>query len=58
MSKSDYMLVSKRDIKCMARLIARLLNKSFMLSELEKLEDSIDSDVFEIVAKTFRESGI
>lgn len=49
------MLVSKRDIKCMARLIAKLLNKSFMLSELERLEDSIDSDVFEIVAKAFRD---
>lgn len=55
MSKSNYMLVSKRDVECMARLIAKLLNKSFMLSELEKLEDSIDSEVFEIVAKVFRD---
>lgn len=58
MSKSDYMLVSKHDIECMARLIVKLLDKSFLLSEIEELEDSIDSDVFEIVAKTFRESGI
>ena len=58
MSKSDYMLVSKHDIECMAKLIAKLLNRSFLLSEIEELEDSIDSDVFEIVAKAFRESGI
>lgn len=58
MSKSDYMLISKHDIECMARLIVKLLDKSFILSEIEELEDSIDSDVFEIVAKTFRESGI
>lgn len=58
MSKSDYMLVSKHDIECMARLIVKLLDKSFILSEIEELEDSIDSDVFEIVAKAFRESSI
>lgn len=58
MSKSDYMLVSKHDIECMAKLIVKLLDKSFLLSEIEELEDSIDSDVFEIVAKAFRESGI
>ena len=58
MSKSDYMLVSKHDIECMARLIVKLLDKSFLLSEIEELEDSIDSDVFEIVSKAFRESSI
>lgn len=58
MSKSDYMLVSKHDIECMARVIVRLLDDSFLLSEIEELEDSIDSDVFEIVAKAFRESSI
>ena len=58
MNKSDYMLVSKHDIECMAKLIVKLLDKSFLLSEIEELEDSIDSDVSEIVAKAFRESGI
>lgn len=58
MSKSDYMLVSKHDIECMARLIVRLFDDSFLLSEIDELEDSIDSDVFEIVAKAFGESSI
>lgn len=58
MSKSDYMLVSKHDIEYMARLIFKLFDKSFTYTEIVKLEDSIDSDVFEIVAKAFRESSI
>ena len=56
MSKSDYMLVSKHDIECMARVIVKLLDNSFFLTEIDELEDSIDSDVFEIVIKTFRDS--
>ena len=52
------MLVRKHDIECMARFIFKLIDKSFTYIELVKLEDSIDSDVFEIVAKAFRESGI
>ena len=58
MSKSDYILVSKHDLECMAMLIVKLLNSSFSWYELEKLEDSIDYDVFEIVAKVFREYGV
>ena len=42
----------------MAMLIVKLLNSSFSWYELEKLEDSIDYDVFEIVAKVFREYGV
>lgn len=57
MSKSDYLLVSKHDIECMAVLISRLINGSFAIEELDRLEDSIDYDVFEIVAKVFREYG-
>ena len=57
MSKSDYILVSKHDLECMAMLIIKLLDSSFSWYELEKLEDSIDYDVFEIVAKVFREYG-
>lgn len=55
MSKSDYMLISKHDIECMAALISRLINGSFVIEELDRLEDSIDYDVFEIVAKVFRD---
>lgn len=50
------MLVSKHDIECMARVIVKLLDNSFFLTEIDELEDSIDSDVFEIVIKTFRDS--
>lgn len=57
MSKSDYILVSKHDLECMAMLIVKLLDSSFSWYELEKLEDSIDYDVFEIVANVFREYG-
>lgn len=57
MSKSDYILVSKHDLECMAMLIVKLLDSSFSWHELEKLEDSIDYDVFEIIANVFREYG-
>lgn len=53
MSKSDYIIVSKGDIKTLSKVLLKALNGSIMWSDIDTLEDNISMDIFDIIASEF-----
>lgn len=53
MSKNDYIIVSKGDVKTLSKVLLKALNGSITWSDIDTLEDNISMDIFDIIASEF-----